>query len=140
MAQFYKKHIGATIVSGVGVNAVRTIPSVDLKDVPDDKPILAVRVYHGGASAVLVNLAYYYHYGYHRCNLAQDSELEEGVYAFVDIEMALAQLDKSNAKDRTKCLGLVSGYLKKKQNQKGRVCLDSRSCKLLCIFPHGILQ
>ena len=95
---------------------------------------MAKRVYHGGPSSILVNLAYYYHYGYHRCNLAQDTELEEGVYAFVDIQSALAQFDRSNARDRIKCLGLVSGYMKKRQNQKNRVCLDSRSCKLLCIF------
>ena len=66
----------------------------------------------------MVNLAYYYHYGYHRCNLAQDSELEEGVYAYVDIESALRNIDKSKAKDRTICLGLVAGYLKHTQNKK----------------------
>ena len=96
--------------------------------------MIGVRIYYGGAAAVLVNLAYYYHYGYHRCNLAQDSELEEGVYAYVDIESALRQIDKSIAKDRIICLGLVAGYLKPKQNKTGRMSLDSRSCKLLTIF------
>ena len=58
-----------------------------------------------------MNLAYHYHYGDHRCNLAQDSELQEGVYAYVDIEDALKNLDKAQATDRTMCIGLVSGYL-----------------------------
>ena len=83
---------------------------------------------------MLVNLADYYHYGYHRCNLAQDSELKEGVYAYVDIADALKKVDKTQASDRTMCIGLVSGYLKHMQNKKGRMSLDSRSCKLLAIF------
>ena len=87
-----------------------------------------------------MNLAYYYHYGYHRCNLAQDSELKDGVYAYVDIEDALKNIDKTKAKDRTMCIGLVSGYLKHKQNKKGRMSLDSRSCKLLAIFHHGVRE
>ena len=74
-----------------------------------------------------VNLAYDYHDGCHRCDLAQDSELNGGVYAYVDVEDALKNIDKTKAKDRTMCLGLVEGYLKYKQNKKGRMSLDSRS-------------
>ena len=59
--------------------------------------MIGVRIYFGGASAVLVNLADYDHYGYNRCNLAQDSELKEGVYAYVDIEDALKNIDKTKA-------------------------------------------
>ena len=135
MAQFSQTHCGATIVSGIGADELRTVPSEELAgNATEHQPVIAVRIFHGGAAAVLVHLAYYYHYGYVRCNLAQDSELEEGVYAYVDIAAALKSLTKKNAKDRVKCLGLVSGYLKHKQNQKGRMCLDSRSCKLLAIF------
>ena len=52
----------------------------------------------------------------------------------MDIATALKTITKKNAVDRTKCLGLVAGYLTQKQNQKGRMCLDSRSCKLLALF------
>ena len=52
----------------------------------------------------------------------------------MDIAAALRSLEKKKAKDRVKCLGLASGYLKHKQNQKGRMCLDSRSCKRLAIL------
>ena len=80
-----------------------------------------------------MNLAYY-HYGAHRCSLAQDSDLGEALYRYVDIATALRSIDCSNPEDRTKCLGLISGYLCKKENDKGRMSLDSRSCKLLAIF------
>ena len=36
--------------------------------------------------------------GHHRCNLAQDSELEEGVYAYVDIASALRQIENQMLK------------------------------------------
>ena len=52
----------------------------------------------------------------------------------MDIEDALKNIDKTQAKDRTMCIGLVSRYLKHKQNKKGRMSLDSRSCKLLANF------
>ena len=39
-----------------------------------------------------------------------------------------------NRRIALKCLGLISGYLNKKQTKKGRVSLDPRSCKLVCIF------
>ena len=82
-------------MSGTGANSKRSEPWTELKETPHDIPILAVRVYHGGPSSVLVNLAYYYHYGFHRCNLAQDTELEEGVYAYVDIETALFRINST---------------------------------------------
>ena len=68
------------------------------------------------------------------CDSLCNSELKEGVYAYVDIEDALKNIDKTKAKDRTMCLGLFAGYLKHKQNKKGRMSLDSRSCKLFAIF------
>ena len=100
----------------------------------EEKPVIGLRIYFGGAAGALVNLAYYYHYGDHRCNLAQDSELKEGVYVYADIEDALKNVDKIQANSRTMCIGLVSGYLKHMPNKKGRMSLDSRSCKLLAIF------
>ena len=96
------------------------------------RPIIAVRVFHGGAQAVINNVAYYFYYGYARCNLAQDAHLEEGVYAYVDIDSALRKLDRDSTVDRIKCIGIVEGYLKHKHEDK--VCLDSRSCKLIAVF------
>ena len=52
----------------------------------------------------------------------------------MDIEDALKHVDKTQPSSRTMCIGLVSGYLKHMQNKKGRMSLDSRSCKLLAIF------
>ena len=86
-------------------------PATDLAlDKKTHKPVIGIRVFHGGASAVVNNLAYYSYYGYMRCNLSQDTHLAEGVYAYVDIESALSKIDTSIAFDRTKCLGLVEGY------------------------------
>ena len=96
------------------------------------RPIIGIRVFHGGASAVVNNVAYYNYYGYIRCNLAQDRHLNEGVYAYVDIDSALSKINQSVTFDRTKCLGVVEGYLKHKHDDK--LCLDSRSCKLIAVF------
>ena len=43
--------------------------------------IIAVRKYSGGPYTAIVNLAYYFYHGAHRCNLAQDSDLGAGVFA-----------------------------------------------------------
>ena len=78
MAQFARLHCGATISSG----ELKTIPAEELAiDHVTHRPVIGIRVYHGGSSAVLVHLAYFYHYGHARCNLSQDTHLEEGVYA-----------------------------------------------------------
>ena len=128
-AQFAKTHRGATIKSG----EISITPSKDLvKTSKYHRPIIAVRVFHGGAQAVINNVAYYFYYGYVRCNLAQDKHLEEGVYAYVDIDSALSKIDQDSTIDRTKCLGIVEGYLKHKHENK--VCLDSRSCRLIAVF------
>ena len=46
-----------------------------------------------------------------RCNLAQDVHLQEGVYAYVDVQTALSKLDRSKADDRRKCIAIIEGYL-----------------------------
>ena len=66
------------------------------------------------------------------CNLAQDVHLEEGVYGYVDIEAALSKLDYRNPFDRTKCIGLIEGYLKYRHEDK--VSLNPRSTKLIAVF------
>ena len=83
-AQFHKKHCATTIISGTN----RITPSVELRISADEvKPVIGVRIYFGGAAAVLVNLAYDYHDGDHRCNLAQDAGLKEEVYAYKMLKM-----------------------------------------------------
>ena len=67
-----------------------------------------------------------------RCNLAQDVHLEEGVYAYVDIESAMKKLDRTNPTDRTKCIGIVEGYLKYRHDDK--ISLNPRSTKLIAVF------
>ena len=60
VAQFHKKHCGSTVISGAGADVVRTIPSEELTLSEDeDRPVIGVRVYCGGASGVLVNLEYF---------------------------------------------------------------------------------
>ena len=63
--QYHQKHGEATIK--IGTNSC--IPSAQY----ENTPILAIRTYTAPYTAV-VNLAYYFHYGSHRCNLAQDTE------------------------------------------------------------------
>ena len=105
------------------------IPSIE----NEDTPILAIRTYIAPYTAV-VNLAYYYHYGAHRCTILQDSELGSSVYCYPDVKTALNSIDVSPSGDRQMCLALVSGYLCKVQKKKERISLNSRSCKLLKIF------
>ena len=132
-AQFEKIHGNATLRSGDQC----ITPSTDLIERDGaHKPIVAVRVFHGGAQQVVNNIAYYFHYGFMMCNLAQDVHLEEGVYAYIDIETALSKLDRSLPTDRTKCIGIIEGYLKYRHEDK--VSLNPRSTKLIAVFPHGI--
>ena len=95
--------------------------------------IIAVRRY-ANISAAFVHLEYYFHYGSHRCNLASDSELGEAIYCYTDVDTALKTLDYTMPEARKTCLGLVSVYLHEVENSKGRISLDSRSCKLLKFF------
>ena len=132
VSQFHIKHLEPSLK-----NNVKTfIPHEDFVDdeTGEHLKVIGVRVFHGGAQAVINTVAYYYYYGYVRCNLAQDSHLAEGVYAYIDIAKALKDIDTRDSNDRTKCLGLVAGYLRKTDNSKGRMCLDSRSCELLAVF------
>ena len=93
---------------------------------------MAVRIFHGGAQQVANNIAYYFHYGFLPCNFMQDVHLEEGVYGYVDIDAALSKLDYRNALDRTKCIGLIEGYLHRRHDDK--VSLNPRSTKLIAVF------
>ena len=91
-AQWVNRHLEPTLK-----NEVKTYtPSEDFIDdtTGEHLPVIGVRVFHGGAQAVVNAVAYYYYYGYVRCNLAQDSHLAEGVYAYTDISKALADIDE----------------------------------------------
>ena len=76
-------------------------PSEDFIDdtTGEHLPVIGVREFHGGAQAVVNTVAYYYYYGYVRCNLAQDSHLAEGVSAYTDIAKALADIDTRDPND-----------------------------------------
>ena len=64
-AQFARTHCGATAKSG----ELETVPAKELAiDHRTHRPVIGVRVFHGGPSAALNHLAYYYHHGYVRCN------------------------------------------------------------------------
>merc|ERR1711867_228584 len=128
-AQYDKTHGTATIRSASCV----TVPSVDFTRANGEaRPIVAVRIFNGGPQQVVNNLAYYYHYGYMHCNLMQDVHLEEGVYGYVDIEAALSKLDYRIPFHRTKCIGLIEGYLHRRHDDK--VSLNPRSTKLVAVF------
>ena len=107
-AQFDKNHGGATLKS----DKTSITPSIALcKKDGSQRRIIAVRIFHGGAQQVVNDVAYYFHFAFMRCNLAQDVHLEEGVYAYVDIDSALKKLDRNNPTDRTKCIGIIEGYV-----------------------------
>ena len=107
--QHHMKHGEATVKCG----SKSIIPSIE----HEDTPILAIRTYTAPYTAV-VNLAYYYHYGAHRCNILQDSELGSSVYGYLDVKTALNSIDVSKSGDRQICLAIVAGYLCKVQKRK----------------------
>ena len=123
-SQYFKTHGYAT----VKVGKEHYIPQNDFEE---ETPIIAVRRYE--PSTAVTHLAYYYHYGSHRCNLVHDGELGEAVYCYTDMDILLKNLhyDKSGRKT---VIGMVSGWLHKNSNNRGRISLDSRSCKLLAYF------
>ena len=97
-AQFARTHCGSTISSG----ELKTLPSKELViDRRNHKPVIGIRVFHGGPSAVVNNVAYFNYYGYVRCNLSQDTHLAGGVYAYIDIQTALSDIDLNLPFDRT---------------------------------------
>ena len=120
--QHFETHGAATIKVGPSYSVV---PS---EEWGEKTPIIAVRKYE--VSAAIIHLAYYYYYGSHRCNLALDGYLGEAVF----VDTILSNLDYTQENERRTVIGLVSGYLHKCENNKGRISLDSRSCKLLAFF------
>ena len=108
-AQFARTHCGSKITS----RELSTTPAKDLViDRKTHKPVIGVRVFHGGPSAVVNNVAYFNYYGYVRCNLSQDTHLAEGVYAYIDIQTALRDIDLNLPFDRTKVPWTCRGRFK----------------------------
>ena len=75
--QHHMQHGEATIKAGTS----SYIPSAQY----ENTPILAIRTYTAPYTAV-VNLAYYFQYGSHRCNIAQDTELGSSVDCYPDVK------------------------------------------------------
>ena len=112
------------------------VPSEDYKE----HPMIGVRTYANPETA-LTNSIYYHKYGEHRCNLACDSSLGAGVYAYTDLEIIVDNLCGTEPCKADTVIGVVAGYLHKSQKKKGiRVSLDPRSSKLLGFWTqiHGL--
>ena len=93
-AQHDRVHGEATLKPSDGPSIT---PSTELRK----KPMIAVRVLHGGAQQLCNEVAYYYHYGFMRCNLAQDVHLQEGIYVYIDVETALGKIDRNKPEDQS---------------------------------------
>ena len=76
------------------------------------RPIVGIRVFHGGPQQAINEYAYQAHYGYMHCNMAQDCNLHEGIYCWNDIQAALASFTREGSSERSKCIGVVEGWLK----------------------------
>ena len=109
-----KKHGPASIQARITV----TPSTFKYRKDGTQQPVIGVRIFHGGAQQVINEIAYYFHYGYMRCNIAQDAHLQEGVYAYVDILSASKKLDRTSPIDRVKCIGIIEGYLKHRHDDK----------------------
>ena len=83
--QYYEKH-GHAVVR-VPPNKSYT-PSIHF----EKRPILAVRTYTGPYTGV-INLAYYWQRGSHRCNILQDSEFGAAVYCHPDVKSAIDKIN-----------------------------------------------
>ena len=58
------------------------------------KPIIGIRVFHGGPSQAMNEIVYQSFHGFLHVNLAQDGELKEGVYCWNDIKKAIASFQE----------------------------------------------
>ena len=127
-AQNDKKHGEATIQAKFSIQP-NTLP---IRKNGSQQPIIGIRVFHGGPQQAINEYVYYIHHGCMRCNISQDVHLREGVYAWTDILSAIKGIDRNKAIDRTKCIGIVEGYLKHRHDDK--ISLNPRSTKLIAIF------
>ena len=63
--------------------------------------------------------------------------MEASVYSCVDVQDCLNSLDMKKLSEKRMVLESVSGYLFKSEQGKGRMCVNSRSCKLIG-FSHQL--
>ena len=98
------------------------------------RPVIGIRVFHGGPSQAMNEWVYQSYYGYMHCNLAQDGHLHDGVYCWNCIQKAMDSFreEGSSHSMRVKCLGIIEGYLHYKHDAK--MSLKARSTKLIAIF------
>ena len=104
----------------------------DTRDDGSQRPIVGIRVFHGGPQQAVNEYVYQVHYGFMHCSLAQDSNLHEGIYCWNDIQAALASFTREGSSERSKCLGVVEGWLNYKDGEK--MSFKSLSTKLIAIF------
>ena len=119
--QHYRKHRGVKIRSSKGTAYT---PS----EMAGNTPIIAYKTYADSSTAI-INLAYYYEYGTHRCNVMTDNQMEGGVYAYVDASTAIGKIDMQRKSDMNMVVGVIAGWVSKVEPKKGRLRLDPRSCK-----------
>ena len=98
------------------------------------KPVIGIRVFHGGPSQAMNEWVYQSYYGYMHCNLAQDGPLHDGVYCWNCIQKAMDSFNDEGESHtmHVKCLGILEGYLHYKDDAK--MSLKPRSTKLIAIF------
>ena len=128
-AQNDKVHGRATIKS-----ALKTQTPSDFPCNPDgvQRPIVGIRAFHGGPQQAVNEYVYQAHYGYMHCNMAQDCNWHEGIYCWNDIQAALASITREGSSERSKCIGIVEGWLNYKDGNK--MSLKSLSTQLIAIF------
>ena len=95
-------------------------------------PVIGIKVFHGGPQQAMNEYVYQTIYGFARCNIAQDQALQEGVYAWADITSALHSIELYKMVDRTKCLGILEGYVQRRDGFK--ISFNPKSTKLIAIF------
>ena len=104
----------------------------------NNEPIIAVKTYVCPETA-LVNYMFYQRFVYHRCNIAIDAVMGAGVYGYTDIVSSLSGLNRKGPDTKKYVIGVIEGYLHGAGTTRTKICLDSRSCKLL-VFSHNLLR
>ena len=99
---------------------------------PEQYPVIGIKVFHGGPQQAMNEYVYQTIYGFARCNIAQDQTLKEGVYAWACIAAALSSIELHKMVDRTKCLGILEGYVQRREGYK--ISFNPKSTKLIAIF------
>ena len=104
-AQNDRTHGHATIKSALETE----VPSsFKFREDGSQRPIVGIRVFHGGPSQAMNEYIYQSHYGFMHCNLAQDGHLHDGVYCWNDIQTALDSFLKKKARNTPRALSVLA--------------------------------